>query len=122
MKTVLITRDAAVSAAAREGLGAEAVRIHPEWTDALADAQGADLIVVDLLATLEEPGRIAGYEKFAYAKMDHPVAANVPLVLLSPPPEVELDFMTGWPDFLFAQVRLPVTADVFRRFARWLAP
>jgi len=122
MRTVLISRDASVIAAARAGLGENCVTVFDDWTTALDQSAGVDLMVVDLLATLDEPGRIAGYERFALAKMDHPVAQSIPVVLLAPPSEVELDYMTGWPDFLFAQVRLPVMPDAFRRISRWIEP
>ena len=93
---------------------------YSDWGQALDAATDADLMFVDLLATLEEPNKIAGYEKFAQAKMDHAVASKVPLVLISPPDDYELDFMAGWPDFVFANIRRPVTFKHFRRASTWV--
>lgn len=52
--------------------------------------------------------------------MSHPVAAGIPLVLVAPPDGYELDFMAGWPDFVFAHIRRPVTAKIFRRASTWV--
>jgi hypothetical protein len=121
MKFVLVTQDPQVAAAARQGF-------HPEdsfatfeaWKPALDACDGADLLFVDLLATLTEPHKIAGYEEFAMAKMDHPVASKVPLVLISPPAGYTLDFMAGWPDFVLGHVRRPVDYRIFRRASTWI--
>lgn len=80
----------------------------------------ADLMFVDLLATLREPHKIEGYEEFAMGKMAHETARDVPLVLISPPDDYELDFMAGWPNFVFAHVRRPVTYKIFRRASTWV--
>lgn len=108
-------------ALAREGLhpSDELERFHA-WEEALAASAGADMIFVDLLATLDEPGRIAGYERFATAKMGHGDAAEIPLVLISPPADYELDFMAGWPDFVLGHIQRPVTAKLFRRASTWV--
>lgn len=78
------------------------------------------MLFVDLLATLLEPHKIAGYEAFAYAKMEHALAKDVPLVLISPPDDYELDFMAGWPNFVFGHVRRPVDYRIFRRASTWI--
>ena len=75
---------------------------------------------VDLLSTLKDPHRIEGYELFAHAKMTHGVAKDVPLVLISPPDDYELDFMAGWPNFVFAHVQRPVNYKIFRRASTWI--
>ncbi len=86
MKFVLITKDSEIDQAAREGFHpSDRCLTHGEWKTALDDCGDADLLFVDLLATLDEPHKIAGYEKFAEAKMAHETAAAVPLVLISPP-------------------------------------
>jgi len=93
---------------------------YKDWQSALDAAADADLMFVDLLATLEEPNKIAGYEKFAQAKMAHAKSSKIPLVLISPPDDYELDFMAGWPDFVFANIRRPVTFKHFRRASTWV--
>lgn len=121
MKFVLLTRE-------RELVDAAAAGFHPsdsfeafeEIDKALDACEGADLLFVDLLATLEEPNKIAGYEKFAEKKMEHEKAKNVPLVLIAAPDDYELDFMAGWPDFVFAHIRRPVTEKIFRRASTWV--
>lgn len=121
MKFVIITKDPEVEKAAREGF-------HPtdecicfsDWQLALDGCANADLLFVDLLATLVEKGKIAGYEDFAQGKMSHEIAAKTPLVLISPPEDYELDFMAGWPDFVFAHIQRPVTFKIFRRASTWV--
>ena len=120
MRFVLITKDPEMEAEARKGFDPYECQSFEEWTPALDAAAGADLIFVDLLATLTEPNKIAGYERFAQAKMAHPVASAIPLVLIAPPEEYELDFMAGWPDFVFGHVRRPVDARIFRRASTWV--
>ncbi|MBC8063603.1 MAG: hypothetical protein H7Y17_02135 [Chlorobia bacterium] len=121
MKFVLITKDPAVVEAANSGFHPDdTVEVFEDWTKALESAEGTDLLFVDLLATLNEPHKIAGYEAFAYAKMDHAMAKSIPLVLISPPEEYELDFMAGWPDFVFGHVRRPVDYRIFRRASTWI--
>ena len=121
MKFVLLTNDPSMVEAAQEGF-------HPSDTfESFADAalaldacESADLLFVDLLATLDEAHKIGGYERFAQEKMAHEVASLVPLVLIAPPEGYELDFMTGWPDFVFAHIRRPVSAKIFRRASTWV--
>jgi len=121
MKFVLISKDPEVEAAAREGFHpSDELLTFGDWVPALEQAGDADLMFVDLIATLSEPHKIAGYEKFALAKMAHPSASRVPLVLIAPPPDYELDFMAGWPDFVFGHVRRPVTYKIFRRASTWV--
>lgn len=121
MRFVLITRDAQIEAAAREGFHpSDTLEVFTDWPEALDRCEGADLLFVDMLATLEEPNKIGGYERFAHAKMTHPTAKNTPLVLISPPEEYELDFMAGWPDFVKLHYRQPVDYRVFRRASTWV--
>lgn len=121
MKFVLITKDSDVEEAAREGFHpADRCVTFADWQDALEACGDADLLFVDLLATLEEAHKIAGYERFANAKMGHPNAAPVPLVLISPPNDYDLDFMAGWPDFVLGHVQRPVTSKIFRRASTWV--
>jgi hypothetical protein len=42
------------------------------------------------------------------------------LVLIAAPDDYELDFMTGWPDFVFGHLRRPVTEKIFRRASTWI--
>lgn len=121
MKFVLITKDPEIEAAAREGLHpSDDLLTFAEWGPALDACAGADLVFVDLIATLTEAHKIAGYEKFAVAKMSHAGACGVPLVLIAPPDDYELDFMAGWPDFVFGHVRRPVNYKIFRRASTWV--
>jgi hypothetical protein len=121
MKFVLITQDPEVEAAAREGFHpSDQCMVFGDWMQALDNAEGADLMFVDLVATLSEPHKIAGYEHFAMAKMSHPVAKHIPLVLIAAPDDYELDFMAGWPDFVFGHVRRPITYKIFRRASTWV--
>jgi len=106
---------------AREGLHpSDELRAFKRWQEALEASAGVDMMFVDLLSTLTESGKIAGYEEFAMAKMAHPDAADVPLVLISPPPDYELDFMAGWPDFVLGNIQQPVSAKLFRRASTWV--
>lgn len=120
MKFVLITKDSEVENAARQGFVPYDCEVFSDWQKALESAAGADMMFVDMLATLLEPNKIEGYEKFAMAKMAHPVAKDVPLVLISPPHDYELDFMTGWPNFLVGNIPRPVDAKVLRRASTWI--
>ena len=121
MKFLLITKDPEVIEAAQQGFHpSDETIVSDQWATALDSSEGADMIFVDLLATLTEPHKIAGYEAFAYAKMDHPVASAIPLVLISPPEDYELDFMAGWPNFVFGHVRRPVDYRIFRRASTWI--
>ncbi len=121
MKMVLITRDEQLATAARSAYAAsDQLIVFEDWAPALDACIGAKLLFVDLVATLDEPHKIAGYERFAQAKMGHPDADTVPLVLIAPPADYELDFLTGWPDFVFAHLARPVTDKVFRRASTWV--
>ena len=121
MKFVLITKDPEVEKAAREGFHpADECLSFSDWSAALEACQGADLLFVDLIATLDEPHKIAGYERFATTKMAHPIAELTPVVLISAPDDYDIDFMVGWPDFIFGHVRRPVDYRVFRRASTWV--
>lgn len=121
MRFLLVTLDEELLSLAREGIHpSDELRTFKNWKEALDASAGADMMFVDLLATLTEPGKIAGYEVFAHAKMAHPDAEKVPLVLISPPMEYDLDFMAGWPDFVLGNIRRPVTAKLFRRASTWV--
>jgi hypothetical protein len=121
MKLVLVTRDPEVmSAAVKAFAGNGRLDVFERWPDALDACAGAHMMFVDLLATLDEPHKIAGYEKFAEAKMRHDVAKATPLVMIAPPADYPMDFMTGWPNFLLAQVKRPVTERIFRTAATWV--
>ncbi len=121
MKFVLVTKDKEVAAAAATAYGSHyGLAVYEEWKDALNACEGADLLFVDLIATLKESGKVEGYEEFAFAKMAHEVAKTTPLVVIAPPPEYELDAMVGWPNFLFAMVRRPVTERLFRQASGWV--
>lgn len=121
MKFVLLTRDEAMVDDARDGFHpSDQFESYSDADEALDACGEADLLFVDLLATLTEPNRIGGYEEFAQKKMAHGVASRTPLVLIAPPDDYELDFMAGWPDFVFAHIRRPVTAKIFRRASTWV--
>ncbi len=121
MKFVLITKDREMENEAKEGFHpTDTFVCYSDWEEGLTGGSDADLLFLDLLSTLEEPHKIAGYEKFAQAKMGHSTASKVPLVLISPPDDYELDFMAGWPDFVFANIRRPVTFKHFRRASTWV--
>ncbi len=121
MKFVLVTKDPDIREATKGAFQPEdTLAVHDEWEKALDDCEGADLMFVDLLATLATPHKIAGYEAFAEAKMDHPVAGAVPLVLIGQPDDYELDFLVGYPNFVFANLRRPITFKVLRRASTWV--
>jgi hypothetical protein len=123
MKYVLLTKDPEIADAARSPSAfppSDTVAVHKTTESALDDCRDADLIFVDLIATLKEPHKIAGYEDFAMKKMSHETAKDVPLVLIGAPDDYDLDFMTGWPDFVFAHLRRPVTDKIFRRASTWI--
>lgn len=121
MRFIVVTKDEKMAEAAREGFHpSDELEIFDDWQSALDAGAGADLMIVDQLATLDEPNKIAGYERFAEAKMAHSEAAKIPLALISPDPDYEMDFVAGWPDFVFANVRRPVTYKFFRRASTWV--
>ena len=116
MKYVFVSRDPEVLAARQGAFWPEdEVVTFETWEEALDACGGAELVFVDMLTTLREKGKIAGYEEFAEAKMGHLVAAKTPLVLIAPPDDYEMDGMVGYPDFVFAHVRRPVTFKTLRR-------
>ncbi len=121
MKFVLVTKDKAVVEATKGAFQPEdELVVQQDWRQALDECQGADLLFLDILATLELPHKVAGYERFAEAKMGHEKAAAVPLVLIAQPDDYELDFMVGWPGFVFAHLRRPLTYKLFRRATTWV--
>jgi len=121
MNFVIITKDPGVASAAREGFHpTDECHVVENWVEALDMAADADLLFVDLVATLTEPHKISGYEDFAVAKMNHARAKGTPLVLISPPEDYDLDFMAGWPDFVFGHIRRPVDYRNFRRASTWV--
>lgn len=121
MKFVLVTKDKEMASEARKGIHPDdKLEVFADWKEALDHCGKADLLFVDLVATLEKPHKIAGYEKFGLAKMAHKAAKAVPLVLISPLEAYELDFMVGWPNFVFANVRKPVNYKIFRRASTWV--
>ena len=121
MKFVLISNDPEVVDAT---VGAfqpdDELLVFGSWELALAACGDADLLFVDMVSTLDTPHKVAGYETFALAKMGHPVAGPVPLVLSAPPDGYEMDFMVGWPDFVFAHLRRPLHFKLFRRATTWV--
>jgi len=121
MNFILVTRDPAVVEATNGAFQQEdTLQVFEEWGPALDACESADMLFVDLVATLEQPHRIAGYEKFAHAKMAHEHASTVPLVIISPPANYEMDFFVGWPNFVFAHLSRPVTYKLFRRATTWI--
>lgn len=121
MEFVLITKDKAIKEAAEHAFPAsDRLQVFENWEEALDAAEGADLLFVDQVATLDTPHKIAGYERFAEIKMAHPTAKDIPVVLISPPADYEMDFFTGYLGFVLAQVRHPITDKVFRRAATWV--
>ena len=121
MKFVLITKDQEMVSEAQQGFHpSDTLVCFENWSDGLDASEGAGLMLVDLIATLVEPNKIAGYEAFANAKMTHAIAKDIPLVLISPPPEYELDFMAGWPNFVYGNIQRPVNYKLFRRASTWV--
>ena len=121
VKFVLVTKDPDVVAATEGAFQPDdELNVYDDWSTALDDCRDADLIFVDLVATLQRPHKIAGYEKFAEAKMAHREAAGTPLVLIAAPPDYELDFMAGYPNFVFAHLQRPLTYKIFRRASTWV--
>ncbi len=113
MKIIFITKDPEVEEVAKRSFPAsEELQFYPDWSEALSASEGADLLYVDQEATLETAHKIRGYEVFAQAKQAHPVAAKVKTVLISPAPGYDLDFVVGWPDFLFQRIEKPLTKQM----------
>lgn len=121
MKFVLITKDPeAIKATEGAFQPDDELFVYEDPYEALENSADADILFVDLIATLKKPHKIAGYEQFAEAKMDHQTASHVPVVLISPPDDYELDFMAGFPNFVFAHIRRPLTFKLFRRATTWV--
>ena len=121
MRFVVITSDSFIVGACQEGFHpSDEALFFPDWHEALDKAEGADLMFVDLMATLKEPHKIEGYEEFAQAKMAHPKASKVPLVLINAADDYDLDSMVGWPDFLFGNLRRPINSKVIRRMTTYV--
>lgn len=117
MKFVLITQSQAMADVAKEAFTRDDLEIYGDWKEALEASHDADMIFVDLIATLKEPGKIQGYEEFADAKRAHPKASVVPLVLISPPENYKIDFITAWPNFLAMNIQQPVNRQKFKMAA-----
>ncbi len=121
MKFVLVTKDAEVVEATSGAFQPDdELVVTEDWGNALEICADADILFVDLIATLDKPHKISGYEDFAGAKMAHPTAGATPLILISPPDDYELDFMAGFPDFVFAHLRRPLNYKIFRRASTWV--
>ncbi|MBL8065594.1 MAG: hypothetical protein JNM34_07010 [Chthonomonadaceae bacterium] len=121
MKFVLITKDREIVKATEGAFQIDdELIVTPDWAAGLQSAKDADLIFVDLIATLTVPHKVAGYERFAEAKMADPDVSAVPLVLIAKPDDYELDFMVGWPNFVFAHLRRPLNYKLFRRATTWV--
>jgi hypothetical protein len=121
VKILLVTNDRDLVAEATKAYErTDELSVYGKWQDALEASSGAGLLIVDLLATLTEAHRISGYEEFAAHKMTHKKAKEVPLVIISPPDDYDLDSMVGWPEFVFGHVRRPVTMKIFRRISTWV--
>jgi hypothetical protein len=118
---VLISQDNALIEQAKLGMHpADRLLVFSDWRKAFDAGTAPDLIFVDLIATLKTPNRIQGYVEFAEAKISHPVFEKVPLVLISPDPSYDLDYMVGWPNFTLANLQQPVTFKHFRRATTWI--
>ena len=121
MKFVIVTKDKDMVEEARKGFHPDdEMESFEDWETALDACEGVDILFVDQLATLDKPHKIAGYERFAEAKQSHPIASVTPLVLISPEEGYEMDFMVGWPNFVFANVRRPINYKIFRRASTWI--
>ncbi len=121
MRFVLVTKDPDVVKATNGAFQPEdELEVFEDWREALESSRDTDILFVDLIATLEHPHKVAGYERFALAKMAHPLAGPVPLVLIAPPEDYEMDFLVGWPNFVFAHLRRPLSYKIFRRATTWI--
>lgn len=121
MRCILVTQDQQLIQAAQEGFHpSDELAFYSDWREAFDNAENVDLMIVDLLATLDDPHRIAGYERFAESKMGNDTVAGIPLIIISPPEDYKLDFMTGYPDFVLGNLPRPVTAKMFRRASTWV--
>jgi hypothetical protein len=116
VKYILVSKDAEIlEQAAKAFYPDDEVLLTGDWQEAMSQIEGTDMMFVDLLATLRQDHKIAGYEEFAEAKLGNPVAKAVKLVMIWPPADYELDFMTGYPDFIFQHIQRPVTFQKLRR-------
>jgi hypothetical protein len=52
--------------------------------------------------------------------MAHPTKAKVPLVLISPEADYAIDYVVGWPGFVYGNVQRPVDYRIFRRASTWV--
>ncbi|MBL8048795.1 MAG: hypothetical protein JNJ45_08940 [Chthonomonas sp.] len=121
MRFLLISKDPEVVKAAQdafERIGK--LEVFENWEEGLNASEGTDLMFVDILATLKDAHKIAGYEAFAHAKMAHDVARHVKLILIAEPPGYDLDFMAGWPDFLFARLPRPISPKILLRMSTYV--
>ena len=116
MKSViLVSRDPELIADVREACKGRNIGITVEanWARAIDRSSTANLLVVDLLATLAIPHRISGYVAFAETKM-RSAASRTPLVLIGAPDGYRLDGMAGWPGFLTAFFDRPISEEVLQ--------
>jgi len=121
MKFLLISRDPEVVAAAQEALHpSDELICEGDWARGLEQSAGVDILFIDLIAALDEPHKIAGYERFANAKMSHPTAADIPTVLISAAPDYDIDYAVGWPGFLIGNLPRPINYKQFRRAMTWV--
>ena len=123
MRFLLLTKDPELKEAflsPEAFMPSDKLAVYEDWNELLAQSQGADLVFIDILATLERDHEIQGYEDFANAKMDHEDAKDIPLVLVEQPAGYDFDFMVGWPDFVFARLKRPVLPKIFRRASTWI--
>ncbi|MCL6624624.1 MAG: hypothetical protein K6T17_08435 [Fimbriimonadales bacterium] len=120
-KVILVTDDRKIVRVAKEAYRDMAqLLLTSDWREALDWCGNADVLIVDLLATLEQPHKIGGYVKFAQAKMSHMKAKGTPLILIAVPEGYKLNGMVGWPHFVRAYLRRPITASMFQRILTWL--
>jgi len=121
LKFVLVTKDKEVVKATNGAFQPDdELLVFAAWEEALEACNDVDILFVDLIATLAVPHKVAGYERFALAKMAHAIASPIPLVLIAQPESYALDFMVGWPNFVFAHLRRPLTFKLFRRATTWV--
>lgn len=120
-KIVLVTKDSdLLNKAKRAFNGKVKLVVSDDWKSALEESNGTSLMVVDLMATLRKPKKIAGYEEFALAKMNHKSASKTKLIVIYPPEDYRLDGMVGWPNFVFAMLRKPLTLQDLKKITNWI--
>lgn len=123
MRYVLFSRDPEIVAAFRSPeafLPSDVLSVVDTREAAVEASLDADMVFVDLIATLDEPHKIAGYEAFHDLMASRSELSGKPVVVISLPYEYEIDFMVGWQDFVFANMPRPVTAKLFRRASTWI--